>query len=620
MSIYIKEGNSYLGEWRGLFISMDEGDSERVITALSGSVDFDGRKVELVLKDVTSIKYPHNIASEESKSIVTERLKFLRLEVADNLAERKSAISGDGKPDFEEMTNTEILTKASEGDKHSTESHIQFQRRLALSFAPIVLALVGFWAAMSFNRSSKTFGLIFSLTLLITYYLVFLIGEQLTRMNILPTYIGGWLANILFIVLMASANCLPLHLNWLRKSNGSFRRNTEHTESNEPLTLPNATRIGPTNAGMFRNRGFVSQLLRNGLMGYLDISIISRTLIFFTISYSTFVSIFIMFTFFDIWKSIFTNKIPMALVLKYLLFLLPLVTIQILGPCILIATFVTFLLMTNRNEVLVWLSSGTSIYRQLATTIVLGLSIVAIHWSVQEYAMPKSNIIQDSLRSQIKTGYPKVLVSSGRQWLAIDKVFFNYEFDNSKNVLKSPKVYSLDDAGQLSSIWLASEAKWNEAKGMILVNSIQIKASDGHSLITNSETVLGNFLPPAYFSTFLSKPFYLTATELKEQIRIMKSRGEDATQLSIAFYKRYSGPFASVVSVIIGASIALIFRKGRPFIQIITMLISGIAFLLIVQFSINWGVSLGFPILLACVLPYLFVVAIGVYFVALIKT
>jgi LPS export ABC transporter permease LptF len=622
MSIYIREGNSDLGEWKGLFISKDEGDFERVITAASGSIDFDGSKVELVLRDVTSIRYPQGISLREHKSLVTERLRFLRIEVADNLAAKKASLEDEDRLVYEEMTNSEMLTRAREGGSNSTESYIQFQRRLALSLSPLVLALVGFQCGLSFNRSSKTFGLILSLALLIAYYIVFLTGEQLTRTGSLPVYVGGWLANVSFIAFLF----LTAHAPKVARVPRRQRRHEENkvTQSREVIAAssgsPEKDAVEKEERKAAAGRHIGPRLLAGNLLGYLDICIIRKTILFFMLSYLTIISVFMVFTFFDIWKSIFTNKIPFAIVLKYFFFLLPLVTVQVIGPCTLIATFVTFLLMAGRNEVVVWLSSGTSVYRQMFTSLIIGCCLAAVHWTVQEYAMPRSNKIQDSLRSHIKSGYPKALVSSGRQWLATDRAIFNYEFDSIKSTLKTPRVYSLDATGQLSSILLAAEAKWDKSLGMVLIDNLQIKVFEGQSLYFSPETNLGVSLSPNYFSTFLSKPFYLTIAELREQIDVTRGRGEEATQLEVALYRRYSEPFVSIISVVIGACIALLFRKGKLFLQIIVMIASGIGVLMTVQFSVGLGVLLGLPILLSCLLPYLLLNAVGVYLVALVRT
>lgn len=615
MCIYIKEGNSDSAEWKGLFITKDEGNTERVITATSGNIDFDGNKVELVLKDVTSVRYAHDLSSFETKPLITERLRFLRLEVSDNIMKKRASLDSDEKKDFEEMTNTEILHSSSENTAYLTEGYIQIQRRLALSFAPLILALAGFWSGMLLNRSSKVLGLIVSLVLLVAYYALFLVGEQMTRAGLLSLYVAGWLANLLFILSLLTGSLFSLVVKRVRKF-------SVYTAANKESSKLSAADVKAKVSKRVRHevKDNSKNSASNRLMGYMDINIVSRMSLFFTISFLTVISVFVVFTFFDIWKSIFTNKIPLVIVLKYLFFLLPLVTVQVIGPCALIASFVTFLLMANRNEVIIWLSSGTSIYRQLTTMIIIGASLVSVHWVVQEYAMPSANILQDSLRSQIKTGYPKTLASSGKQWLAVNGLIFNYEFDSTKKVLRNPKVYTLNEFDQISSILISPEGIWDADRGMIMTKSIQIRVAGNQTVTRSPETVLGKDLQPNYFSTFLTKPFYLKTAELKEQINILRNKGEDVTQLQVAFYRRYSEPFISIISVIIGSCIALLFRKGNTLIQIISMIISGFVTLAVIQFSISAGVSLGFPVFLACLLPYLLLCGIGLYLVAMIKT
>lgn len=617
LNIYIKEGNADIGEWKGLFITKDEGGFERVITANTGVLDFDGKKAELVLKDVTSVRYPRDISSVEDASIVTERLKYLRIEVADDLSTGEKLSTDADKINYEEMSTYEMLSETYSQKSDSKEITVQLQRRTALSFSPIVLAALGFFAGMSFGRGGKTVGLITALILVTLYYVLFLAGEQMSRAGFLPVYISGWFANFLFIVCIILA--WKIRFNFKMPSFPSLKRKSNAKASSYDIS-PRA------DLNSFENSVRPVERVKGtsfspGFMGQMDTGILFRAVFVLILTYAAFISLFLTFTFFELWKSIFANKIGFSIVGKYLLFLLPLVTVQILGPCVMVAAFVTYLLAVNRNEVVVWLAGGTSIYRLILSFSLIVIAAVTLQWWVQENLMPRANILQDSLRSQIKNGYPMTFSASGRQWLALKGHIFNYEYDAANSVLREPRIYIVDESNVIRKIMIGKEGKWNEKGALILHNASDINFYEESGVTSTPELPVKVSLPVNYFSTLLTRPFYLSSREMQNQIQVAQGRGEDAAQLELAYHKRYSDLFLIVVFALFGICTSLIFGKSRkPLLQILTIIILGISVILLTQLIINAGVFLGLPLLFACWLPNILFSAIGIYMIALLKT
>lgn len=616
LNIYIKEGNSSKGEWRGLFITQNEENFQRVISAKSGTLDFDGSRVELVLKDVTSLRFPVGSKIGKDSTIMVEKLQFLRFEIADNFASKEKKEDAENKINYEEIS-TYGLINLIKSDGNNSETIIQLQRRTSLSFSPIVLAFLGWFAGTYTGRAGKVFGLVFSLALLFTYYLVFLTGEQLSRAGILPVYLGGWSANVLFPVLILTVSRMKFNISLkavLHRFPTLFTLKTENkNDLSHDKSHSTAKDVSQFSHGNKRTLDF-------GIMGYLDVGILKKIGFFFLMTYLTFVSLFLIFTFFELWKSIFANKISPLVVTKYMLYLLPFVTVQVLGPCMLVSVFAAFLLMKNRNEVIVWLSGGIGIYRLLVPVAIASMIVLLAQWWVQERVMPQANMAQDSLRSLIKTGLPRTLVSEGRQWLVVDNYIFNYEYNSQNSTIKTPFVYLLDDSFIIRKVLIASEGKWNHTDGLVLTYVSEIDVFSGSNLSFTSDLILDKQFPNTYFNTLFARPFYLTANELKKHIDIAKVRGEETNELSIAYYRRFSDPFAILVFSLYGICTALLFNRSKPFLQVLATVAAGIAVIVLTQFVTNTGVQIGLPVTVACWLPYILFAAIGTYLIAMLKS
>ena len=61
----------------------------------------------------------------------------------------------------------------------SYEERVEFHHRLALPFACLAFALIGLPLGVPTTRGSKSMGLVLSLILMLTYYIVFVLGTKL---------------------------------------------------------------------------------------------------------------------------------------------------------------------------------------------------------------------------------------------------------------------------------------------------------------------------------------------------------------------------------------------------------------------------------------------------------
>ncbi|MBI5100186.1 MAG: LPS export ABC transporter permease LptF [Nitrospirae bacterium] len=78
---------------------------------------------------------------------------------------------------------------------------IELHRRLALPFACIIFGILGPALSNRMGKIGRLGGLSLSLSILIFYYLLLIIGESLARTGKIPAFWGGWTPNLFFGVL-----------------------------------------------------------------------------------------------------------------------------------------------------------------------------------------------------------------------------------------------------------------------------------------------------------------------------------------------------------------------------------------------------------------------------------
>ena len=140
------------------------------------------------------------------------------------------------------------------------------------------------------------------------------------------------------------------------------------------------------------------------LLGLLDKSIFKSLAANFLLIVSALVSIFLVFTLFELLRFIAANGTAPALVLRYLLYLLPFACIAVTPAGALLSSLVTFALMLRRNESVAWWSSGQSVYRFLLPCLFFAALLGACVWLIQDRVMPEANRRQNALRGVTRSG------------------------------------------------------------------------------------------------------------------------------------------------------------------------------------------------------------------------
>lgn len=547
--IYVRDGDKAQGSWGRVFIYAQQTDgSNRVVTARSGRIDSSGDKSELVLSDAVATKIP-GAGDVDQKSYVVERLDQLRISINTGRAEILKRIDeNDLGPD--ELDWRELRQQASFGQPEERRAGQRtLHRRLALSISPLLFALFGGALGMKVRRGGRGIGVLLALLIVIGYYLVSLLGESLARAGTVSPLLGAWAATALMIILsfmLLTINQVPAVAGYSLRIM-RLRRTTERQ----------ATQTAASHTVGIGRSGFPS-LLDIGLFRTLSLS--------FLLAFASLVSIFIIFTLFEMWRFIARNAVAPGLVARYILFLLPLITVELLPVTMLIAVLMTYALLARRSETIAWWASGQSVYRLMLPGLAFALAAGAGTWLVQEHLMPNANLKQDALRAQIRGGEPRAVTGTDRQWLASAEStrLYSYEFDERGKALNEPAIYEFEPAGvHLASVTTGTVATWT-APNRMAVNMVETFSFQGLEVerqVAASREVPTE--PVQVFKPTIDKPSQLSSTGLSSYLKAAKQRGMGVSALAVALQRKYAAPFGVVVMAFIGIPLALSFgRKG----------------------------------------------------------
>ena len=250
---------------------------------------------------------------------------------------------------------------------------IEFNRRLALPTACLVLVLIGIPLGLSAKKGGKGAGFVLTIVLVFIYYFISIIGVSLARGGKISPVLGVWMANIIFaiigVVLLSRTDKIPIELGLGQMLLGQFKG------SLAKLFTPK----GDDPAYGSRRRG---RLFSTRFPLILDDYVLRTFVSYLLLILSSLLVLFLVFTYFELLSDIVRKKIPLLTQMEYLLNFVPSVLYQITPLAVLLTVLVMFGLMQKSNEITAMKATGVSIYRTvvpilaIATTLAAGLFVL----------------------------------------------------------------------------------------------------------------------------------------------------------------------------------------------------------------------------------------------------
>lgn len=579
LTIYVKDVDLEAGRWKNIFIySEDAAKGEvRLITSQRGRVDTADQNSELVLENASVSTLP--LKPGEGK-YVAESIGEVRLAIKTRRGDLINKLSaGDMMPDELGLKELSDYAATREG-KERTEAQIIWQRRILLSITPFIFCILGTVMILRFDRGGRGRAIALSLSILIGFYLLAFLGEQLARTGNISVTVGS------FIPIVASS----IVVTWL-----AFARRHEIGR-----TIADKISAFVTSLRTSTNKVRTKDLFVDLTTGLRDFDIIRNLLKNFLLTLAFLTAIFLIFTAFELWKFAGAMEGGTTLLIKYLFYLLPFVYLQIAPSAAMIATIATYVIKSRQNEIVTWTSAGQSVYRLLLPCFILTAILGGINFVIQETIVPRANQLQDSTRTILRSG-GKPIDDHGKYWIASDTRIYSFNLvinntvtsdnanngsgaansngggvvnnksasDNEKRVdssnhnVRDLSVYEFDNKGtNLQSVYRAKNAIWE--RGKIVLQSPIEKDVIAEGKVTPTivkEVELEESIDP--FVSTRAKPSHMTSGELRRQVATSDSDTERRS-FAIALERRYTTLVLPFIIALFTAPFSLsLSRKGK---------------------------------------------------------
>lgn len=441
---------------------------------------------------------------------------------------------------------------------------IELHTRFAYPTACVVLMLVGVPLGVVSRRGGKSSGIVFTILLVLLYYVLSYTGIALSKQNKLPPFIGVWLANLLFAG-------VGIFLLWQMASGGRVLS----TITSLVVRIPSLKPAARPNGGHLS--GLLARLQPKGARGashgtfprILDGYVIREFLGTFLLVLISFVMLMLVFTFFELVGDILRNRIPLITVGDYLLNLTPSMLYQIAPLAVLIAVLVTFGVLNRNSEIVAMKATGISLYRLVVPIISISAILAVSLFLFDEFYLPQANRKQEALRSTIKGRPPQTFLHPEQKWIFGQThpgepahIFYYQFFDPDRNEFANISVFEFDPATfSLSRRVFATRAFWDDDAHAWRFQNGWERDFDGATVTRFTEFKNTSFAEiheePSYFKKESLQSQEMNFGQLKHYINDLRQSGFDTMRLRVALWHKLAYPLIAIVMAVLAIPFAL---------------------------------------------------------------
>lgn len=285
---------------------------------------------------------------------------------------------------------------------------------------------------------------------------------------------------------------------------------------------------------------------------------------------------------------------------RYFLYLMPMAA--------LLCSLYTIGHAAKNRELVAIMAAGGRLKRILLPFVLSGLMLSILGFALSEFIVPASARLERALVERItQAKQPATLYQEGVLWLRADdgSVIRMDIYIEETDTYNGVSVFQLD-AGNLRTILKAKEARYDQAKGIWVLNDVsELDTATGR--ITRHGTLGFPALQgPDALKGERRKPYEMDIFELKRYRERLERAGFRNLKLSVEYHAKLSYPLISFFMVVLGVSFACRRSMGGLMATAI-----GLAISLTYWFGYTFFLSLGYagilpPAVAVWIMPVIF--------------
>lgn len=498
--------------------------------------------------------------------------------------------------DIKSLSLAELRQRAKETrgkDPYSYKlARVEIQKKFAIPFACLAFGIIGLPLGITNRRGGKSSGFSLSIGIIVLYYAAYTNGEFLAASGAVHPIIGVWAANFILVAIGI----------WLI------------SRANREIGAQREGGLAQRLFSRFQGGSDASRRNEDGgsILSRLDVTFpntIDRYVLreFVRTLFLVFLSVFALWliaTYTEMSKDIRENNIPIHTVFAFYRFYLPEILNQTLPISVLVATLVTFGMLSKNNEITAVKASGVSLFRLAVPIVAVAIVLSFVAYLILDFVVPFSNQRADAIKRRIE-GKPPIS-ASGQQRLWFrgqgDYIINFLAYDRNAKVLSQITVFEFHPTDfRLARRVSAQRATWNGSAWVFENGWIRSFTDSGQSTFSpiTQPLPLQYRETPEQFETEVRPPEQMTFAQLRRYVNMIRKAGYSAEQLDVRLWAKTSWPVISLVMTLIALPFAFRMGKRGALYGIGIALVVGIVYWLIFAVFMKFGEYGNLPPMLA---------------------
>jgi lipopolysaccharide export system permease protein len=282
----------------------------------------------------------------------------------------------------------------------------------------------------------------------------------------------------------------------------------------------------------------------------------------FTMCFSGLMTIYLVIDFFEKVRRFLRYDASWLDVLTYFLLKAPAISFQIAPLAILMATLLTFGLLSRSHEITAMRSCGISLLWITFPFIAFaaGISLVLLLFSstVIPLAASKSEEIRTT---RIEKKLPAAAVKLKQPWTRVgpDSLMHVTSVSVGGDLLGSVRFFQFDPNFQLVEVTEANEARFRDSTWTLYQGRHRRFSPDGTVSTTafDRQPIVMTLIPDDFTTWLAGDSELMTFHDIRAYSRRRLQQGSQAARLTIDYYSRIAFPFVTVVMALVGIALSL---------------------------------------------------------------
>jgi len=296
-------------------------------------------------------------------------------------------------------------------------------------------------------------------------------------------------------------------------------------------------------------------------------------------------------------------------VLLFVLLTIPSHIYELFPVAILIGAIFALVQMAANSELIVYRSSGASVWQMVGALFKIGLPLVVLSYLCGEVLAPPSEHMAQSLRLKAQNAEVTLKEFRSGVWVKDERSFVNVKNVLPDTSLLNVSIYEFDETYHLKAITAASRATFLEERRWQLEEVMQTRFGPQGTTVDNRPTMeWRSVLNPDLLNVLLVVPEQMSAWNLYQYVQHLRDNHQKTARYEIAMWTKLVYPLVVLVMLLLALPFASHHRReGGISAKIFAGIVLGLSFHFIGRLFASLGALNDWqPLLSATAMPMLF--------------